>query len=60
MSRTNILEHLSLNQSMRTNRVYQNFLLSDGKIGNTNNVISSVFVNKRSYIIFSVGVGSET
>jgi hypothetical protein len=57
---TEILEPLLyvFNQPIRANRICQIFLLSDGEVGNTEDILSSVSVNKGSYRIFSVGIGS--
>jgi hypothetical protein len=57
---TEILEPLLyvFNQPIRANRICQIFLLSDGEVGNTEDIISSVSVNKGSYRKFSVGIGS--
>jgi hypothetical protein len=44
---------------MRSHKVCQIFLLSDGEVDNTDEVLSSVSVHKNRYRIFTVGIGSE-
>jgi uncharacterized protein YegL len=45
-------------QEMRKNRVCQIFVLSDGEVGNTTDLLASVSVKRGDYRIFSIGVGS--
>jgi uncharacterized protein with von Willebrand factor type A (vWA) domain len=60
MGGTEILKPLLsiYHQKSIPNRVTQIFILSDGEVSNTNDVLSSVSVHKNSHRIFSIGVGS--
>jgi hypothetical protein len=57
---TEILEPLLsiFRRPLRQHRVCQLFVISDGEVGNTDDVIASVSIHKNSYRIFTVGIGS--
>jgi uncharacterized protein with von Willebrand factor type A (vWA) domain len=61
LGRTEILPPLLtiFQRPMRSHKVCQIFLLSDGEVDNTDEVLSSISVHKNHYRIFTVGIGSE-